>query len=134
MLSAGCLVSQSISVASAQVARSSLRPVSLDCAAQVQVVATSEDFQASLDSARPGDVITLQAGAVFRGDFYLPARSDGGSGWITVRSSAIGESLPPDGVRVTPDNAAGMSRLESPNTEPVLSTITTRVIRQSESR
>src|SRR5262245_39072488 len=33
------------------------------------------DFQAALNEARPGDVITLQAGATFTGNFTLPNKS-----------------------------------------------------------
>ena len=100
----------------------SMQPAPGERSAQSQAIVTSEDFQAALNAARPGDVITLQAGTVLRGNFLLPAKQGGGSGWITIRSSGIGESLPADGVRVTPAHAAGMARLESSNTEPVLAT------------
>ena len=33
------------------------------------------DLQAALDTARPGDVILLQAGASYTGNFRLPAKS-----------------------------------------------------------
>src|SRR5215475_14094723 len=49
------------------------------------------DFQAALNRARPGDVITLQAGATFTGNFTLPNKSGSGqsgqSEWIVIRSS-----------------------------------------------
>src|SRR5215510_3890325 len=35
-------------------------------------VASGGDFQAALNAAQPGDVITLQAGATFTGPFTLP--------------------------------------------------------------
>jgi len=87
-------------------------------------VATSEDFQASLILANPGDVITLQAGALLRGNFFLPekTRAGAGSDWITIRSSALDETLPPEGVRVTPADATAMATLESPNSQPALLT------------
>jgi hypothetical protein len=86
-------------------------------------VATSEDFQASLDAARPGDVITLEAGAVLKGNFRLPKKSEPGgeSGWITIQSSAIDE-LPPEGTRVTPAHEGAMVKLVSPNAQPALMT------------
>lgn len=88
-------------------------------------VATSEDFQASLILANPGDVITLQAGALLRGNFFLPEKTKAGAGsdWITIRSSALDETLPPEGVRVTPADATAMATLESPNSQPVLMTL-----------
>jgi len=115
-----CVISTSLSV-SAHVDRSDLTNIPRHNSIQLQVVSTSEDLQASLNAARPGDVITLQAGTVFRGNFSLPSKPDV-SGWITIRSSAIGQALPPEGVRVTPDHASAMPRLESPNSQPVLST------------
>jgi hypothetical protein len=83
-------------------------------------VAAGDDFQASLDSAKPGDVITLEAGATFTGNFVLPARR--GSGWITIRSSAEDEKLPAEGQRITPGYADALPKLVSPSSEPVIST------------
>lgn len=85
-------------------------------------VATSEDFQAALDGARPGDVITIEAGATLVGNFILPNKTTGSTGdWITIRSSAGDETLPP-GARVTPAQSAFMPRLVSPNAQPTLRT------------
>ena len=67
------------------------------------------DFQGALNSARPGDVIMLEAGAVFTGPFTLPDKP--GSGWITIRSSAPDASLPPPGSPVTPSYARLMPKL-----------------------
>jgi hypothetical protein len=69
------------------------------------------DFQAALNAAQPGDVITLEAGATFTGPFQLPAKS--GSGWIVVRTSALDGKLPPPGTRVDPSSAAVMPKLEA---------------------
>ncbi|HEY1342936.1 MAG TPA: hypothetical protein VGF59_35785 [Bryobacteraceae bacterium] len=74
------------------------------------------DLQAALDRALPGDAISLDAGAVFRGNFRLPKKSK--TGWIVVQSSS-GALLPP-GVRVSPASAAAMSKLVSPNSAPVI--------------
>ncbi len=43
------------------------------------------NVQAAINSALPGDTITLAAGAVFAGQFSFPEKT--GTGWITVRSS-----------------------------------------------
>jgi|ERR1041384_2028800 hypothetical protein len=87
------------------------------------VVATSEDFQASLIAANPGDLITLKSGMVFGGNFFLPNKATQGvkTNWITIRASAV-ETLPPEGVRATPDYSNAMARLESPNSQPALIT------------
>jgi len=72
-------------------------------------VGAADDFQRALEEARPGDEITLEAGAVFMGPFTLPAKE--GARWIIVRSSASA-SLP-RGRRVTPAEAFLMPRLEA---------------------
>jgi len=69
------------------------------------------DFQAALDGARPGDVITLEAGATFTGPFRLPAKS--GDEWIYVESSRY-DDLPKPGIRVGPADAAAMARIVAP--------------------
>jgi hypothetical protein len=83
-------------------------------------VAAGGDVQAAIDRARPGDVIKLQAGATFTGNFRLPNKS--GSGWVIIRSSAEDADLPPPGTRVTPDRSALMPKLISPNSDPVVQT------------
>src|SRR3989442_11109246 len=54
-------------------------------------VAAGSDFQAALDLAQPGDVITLEAGARFTGNFTLSPKT--GDGWIVIRTSAPDSSL-----------------------------------------
>jgi hypothetical protein len=67
------------------------------------------DFQAALNLAQPGDVISLQAGATFVGPFTLPSKS--GTGWIIVRTSAPDSSLPPLGTRIGPSYRSVMPKL-----------------------
>jgi hypothetical protein len=74
-------------------------------------VAAGGDFQGALDRASPGDVITLEAGAVYRGPFTLPAKS--GPGWIVIRTSAADSELPPAGTRADPSFARIMPKLEA---------------------
>jgi hypothetical protein len=69
------------------------------------------DLQAALDAAQPGDVVTLEAGATFRGPFTL--RLKPGHEWITIRTSASDAALPPPGTRVAPAHAALMPKLEA---------------------
>lgn len=77
------------------------------------------DFQAALEEAQPGDVIALQAGGVFRGNFRLPKKAR--PGWIVIRSSgAAAKDLPAEGVRVTPAFSEAMAKLVTPNSVPVI--------------
>ena len=89
-------------------------------AGRVIPVTAGGDFQAALNQAQPGDVITLQAGATFTGNFTLPNKS--GSEWIVIRSSIADANLPPAGTRVTPSYSAVMPKIVSPNSEPAIRT------------
>lgn len=82
-------------------------PVGRD--ARAIAVAAGEDLQAALDAAQPGDVITLDAGAVYEGPFML--RTKNGDEWIVVQSSA--SALLPEGTRVTPADAPKLAILEA---------------------
>jgi hypothetical protein len=94
---------------------------------QTRAVAKGGDFQAALNAACPGDVITLESGASFIGNFTLPNNagvgcpSDTGSGWIIVRTSARDRALPPSGTRITPAYASVLPKIVSPNQNPALS-------------
>jgi hypothetical protein len=90
------------------------------------------DLQAALDDAQPGDVVTLQAGATYTGNFVLPAKAGashpagtGGTkppGWITIRGDAPDAALPARGRRAQPTDAAAFPKLLSPNAAPALRT------------
>jgi hypothetical protein len=82
-------------------------------------VGAGADLQAALNSAQPGDVVSIAPGATFVGNFTLPKKE--GDGWITVRSSAPDDSLAAPGTRVTPAQATSMPKLISPNSAPTLS-------------
>jgi len=62
------------------------------------------NLQAVLDSARGGDVVTLEPGATFTGTFALRAKA--GTGWIVVRTGVPDAALPAPGTRMTPARAA----------------------------
>ncbi len=83
--------------------------------------AGARNFQAALEQAAAGDVILLEAGATFTGNFTLPKKAETNN-WITIRSSASDAQLPAAGTRVTPDFAARMPKLVTPNADPVLKT------------
>jgi hypothetical protein len=80
-------------------------------AGRTLAVAAGGDLQDALDGARPGDVITLEAGATFRGPFTLPRKP--GAGWIVIRTAASDTDLPPPGTRVDPSDARLMPKLEA---------------------
>lgn len=81
-------------------------------------VPSGGDLQAAIDAALPGDELLLTAGAIYVGNFRLPAT--GGGAFITIRTDS--PLLPPAGVRVTPADAGQMAKLKSPNASPALAT------------
>ncbi len=83
------------------------------------VVPAGGNLQAAIDRAKPGDVILLEAGARYVGNFTLPNTS--GSQYITIRSSATPSRFPVNSP-VRPEHAPLMPTLRSPNGEPALST------------
>ena len=83
-------------------------------------VAAGGNFQAALDSAQPGDVITLAADATFTGPFTLPFNP--GPAYITIRTSAPDSSLPPAGTRIDPSYSGVLPKLVAGLGAPVIST------------
>ena len=81
-------------------------------------VGAKDDFQAALNQARPGDLITLEAGATFVGNFVLPRKT--GSEWLVIRSSAADASLPPEGTRSGPSYARAMPKVLSDDSRPAI--------------
>jgi hypothetical protein len=83
------------------------------------------DLQSFIDRARPGDVLLLEPGATFVGNFILPALPAQPSGipaqFITIRSAADPSRFPAD-ARVGPEHAEWMPTLRSPNTGSALAT------------
>ena len=66
------------------------------------LVKSGEDFQQAIDKAECGDVVSLEAGATFSGEFRLPAKSCDDQHWIVIRTSAKDSDLPAEGTRLTP--------------------------------
>lgn len=77
------------------------------------------DLQAALDTAQPGDEVVLPAGATYVGNFVLPAKANVADRWITVRTAG---SLPAEGTRVSPADAAQMPKILTPNVSPAIIT------------
>jgi len=92
-------------------------------------VAANGNLQDALNSATCGEVLELQAGAMFTGKFTLPALSCDDQHWIIIRTSTPDASLPAEGTRMTPCYAGVASltgRPAYPCTAPqkLLATIT----------
>ena len=87
--------------------------------AGTRTVRRGDNLQTILNSALPGDVLLLEAGAEFVGNFVLPVKS--GNDPIVVRS-AFHDQLPASGQRIQPQHAALLARLRSPSTSPALRT------------
>ena len=81
--------------------------------AQTRVPAGA-NLQAALNAALPGDVLELDAGATFTGNFTLPVKN--GTAPITVRTRLA----LPEG---TIDPAANLATLRTPNSTPALRTV-----------
>ena len=71
---------------------------------------SGQSLEQALATASCGDIIQLQAGATFAGNFVLPNKSCNDAHWIIIRTSAPDSSLPPEGTRLTPCYA-GVSSL-----------------------
>lgn len=86
------------------------------------IVRKGGDFQAALNRAKPGDTISLEAGATFKGKFVLP-RKDGNQ-FITIRSSADSQ-LPPAEARLEPQkHAPFLPKILTTTSEPAITTQT----------
>ena len=86
------------------------------------VVKAGDPLQTILNQAQRGDEVVIQAGATFKGNFTLPAKTGNASnGWILVRSD-MSARLPAQGTRITPASAPLMPKLESDDTGAALQT------------
>ncbi len=81
------------------------------------VVPAGGDFQSAILNAQSGDTITLQAGAVFTGNFTFPAKN--GTAFVTIQtSSATLRNL--SGIRVAPANVSQMATIVTANDTPAM--------------
>jgi len=74
-------------------------------------VKANGDLQAAIDDAQPGDVISLEPGATYRGPFRLPRKD--GAGWIQIGPNVPLASLGA-GQYVSPAAASRMPKLVAP--------------------
>jgi hypothetical protein len=92
----------------------------VDGSASTVLVRAGENLQAAINAAQAGDVILLEAGATFTGNFVLPVKA--GAEFITIRTDDPSGSLPPDGQRVSPAVAHALAKIRSGNTMAALRT------------
>ena len=90
-------------------------------AASPIVVSAGGSLQAALNQAQPGQVVQIQAGATFDGNFILPVKT--GTGVITVRTSTPDAQLPA-GTRVGLAQESLLPTLRSVNAMAALRTAT----------
>ncbi len=74
-------------------------------------VPSGGNLQSALNSAQPGDIIQLAAGATYTGTFVLPKHAGCGEVVLTTNTT-----LPPPGTRVTPATAASYAKIQSATT------------------
>jgi len=91
-----------------------------EAASQTIAVAAGGNLQAALNQAQPGQVIQLQAGATFDGNFILPLKT--GSGYITVRTSTPDAQLPGPTTRIGLTHEPLLATVRSTNGIPALRT------------
>ena len=89
-------------------------------AGQTIVVGAGGNLQAALNQAQPGQVVQLQAGATFDGNFVLPLKT--GSGYITVRTSTPDAQLPGSTTRIDLSHEPLLATVRSTNAIPALRT------------
>ena len=78
------------------------------------------NLQAALDNALPGDRILLAAGATFTGNFVIRPKAGSNAGaWITVTTDG---TLPSEGARISPAQAAGFAKIVTPGLLPAIAT------------
>ncbi len=86
--------------------------------AATTLVRAGDNLQSALNAAQPGDVLLLEAGARFVGNFVLPVKP--GATYITVRSATPDAGLPGIDKRMTPAYAALLPKIQSITTEPAV--------------
>ena len=82
-------------------------------------VHTAAQLTGALNASAPGDIIVLDAGTIYSGNFIVPAKSNPNKQWTYVISSALA-SMPP-GMRVYPASRRYMPKIVSPNASQALS-------------
>jgi hypothetical protein len=86
---------------------------------------SGDDLQAALRSARLGDTIVLEAGAIFTGPVTLPFKSAGSgtdADYITIRTSDM-TAIAGAGERIKPEiHSRALPKIVAPNEKPAVAT------------
>lgn len=69
------------------------------------------NLQTAINNAACGDVLVLEAGATFTGNFTLPDKDCTDSTWVYIRTSTPDGVFPRPGTRVGPSHASLMSKI-----------------------
>jgi hypothetical protein len=85
----------------------------------VIAVPAGGDLQDAINRAQPGDTISLARGAMFVGNYVLPAKA--GTQFITIRTEGD-DGLPAANQRINPTYAPQLAKLKSSNSAAVLRT------------
>ncbi len=93
---------------------------SLPTGGTTHAIDDADDLQATIDAAEPGDVIVMQAGDTWTGNFTLPNKGANMTP-IYIISSALA-SLPAEGTRVSLADAADMPKIQSTNNQGAMYT------------
>lgn len=88
--------------------------------AATHAVPAGGDLQAVLNAALPGDVIELEPGATYTGNFRLPVKD--GAEFIVLRTGGGNPALPPPGVRIHKQHAPLLAKIRSGNGSAALTT------------
>jgi len=113
------LITSLVTVATAQEPQAALPRVRIDTTwnpptgGTTWAAHTSAQLSSALTTAAPGDIIILDAGKIYSGNFKLPAKSNPNRKWIYIETSAYAH-LPYPGTRVSPANAASMPKIVTP--------------------
>jgi hypothetical protein len=119
ILFAALLVSTFVTIAHGQKPQAVLPKVYIDTTWNLPVggttwaAHTAAQFSSALKSSSPGDIIVLDAGATYSGNFHIPVKANPNQKWIYVVSSAYG-NLPAPGTRATPADAVNMPKIVTP--------------------
>ena len=111
----------SVHVARGVVCALMVASLGLEARAATITVNAGGNLQAAINAAQPGDVIQLQAGATFTGNFVLPDKG-ATTGFITIRSATDDLFLPAVGARMDPVFAPYLATIRSPNSMSAVAT------------
>jgi hypothetical protein len=75
---------------------------------------TSAQLASAITVSSPGDIIVVDAGSTYTGNFQLPSKTNPNKKWIYLISSAIAKM--PAGTRVSPASTINMAKVVTPNT------------------